>query len=88
MDKVAEIIGVANVEFEGELIAYEADRDGHRVVLLFNDIATYNQYWKVADHVHRCYNKDLVVEHLVPYESDHDPVKRIATQLFAQMREQ
>jgi hypothetical protein len=33
MDKVAEIIGVANVEFEGELIAYEADRDGHRVVL-------------------------------------------------------
>ena len=86
MDKVSHIIGMAMVEYDGELIAYEATPQGHKVCILFTDIATYNQWWKVANHVKRCYDKDLVVEHFIPYRDDHDPVKRMATQLYNELR--
>jgi hypothetical protein len=86
MDKVSHIIGVAKVEFDGELVSYEATPKGHRVCILFNSITTYNEYWKVADHVQKCYCDDLIVEHFIPYSDDHDPVKRTATRLYAQLQ--
>jgi hypothetical protein len=87
MDTVSHIIGVAKVEFNGELVTYEATPTGHRILILFSDLVTYNDYWKVADHVERCYNDDLVVEHFVPYADDHDPVQRTATRLYAQLQQ-
>ena len=87
MDKVAQIIGMAGVEFDAELLAYEAQEKGHFVSIIFPDVRTYNEWWKTANYIKRCYDRELAVDHLIPYEGDHDPVKRIAAQLYAHMRQ-
>jgi hypothetical protein len=87
MDRVSQIIGRSVVEFDGELIAYEAQPNGHQVIFLFPDVISYNRWWQSSTYIQKCWDKDLVVEHFIPYDDDHDPVKRIATQLYASMKE-
>ena len=87
MDKVAEIIGMAMAEFDGELVAYEAKPEGHLVCFAFADVVNFNEWWKKAEFVNNCYNDILLVDHLIPYKNDHDPVKRIATQLYSHLRQ-
>ncbi len=88
MDLVSQVIGRAKVEFKGELIAYQATSEGHDIRIKFSDVVTYNQWWKIAEHVWRCYDKDLIVVHLIPYANDHDPVKLTTIELHAALRRQ
>ena len=88
LDLPSQMIGRAKVEFNGELIAYKQILKGHVIHIRFSDIIAYNQWWKVADHVHRCYDKDLIVTHFIPYANDHDPIELVAIEHHAALRRQ
>ncbi len=87
MDKAAQILGRANIEFDGELILYQAKPNGHLFILVFPDVVSYNKWWQSSTYIQKCHTEDLIVEHFVPYDNDHDPAKQLATELYAQIKQ-